>query len=99
MDASKFKVGQVYFLFTYFDKDLHIPSIDTFVYLGKDIFTETKTSEGGEWCFQTAQSYVDDGPYDPKTKPPADGLLLAGSDTIDDFLALPELTEKLQSQN
>lgn len=98
MDPLKLKVGETYYLVTYFDEKLRYPSIDTFVYLGRDIFGDRAADEDVLWVFQAAQSYVEDGPYDPKQKGLTDFLLTVGSDMIGDFLSLSGLIEDLQKQ-
>lgn len=98
MDPLKLKVGETYYLVTYFDEKLRYPSIDTFVYLGRDIFGDRAADEDALWVFQTAGSYVEDGPYDPKRKGPTDFLLTVGSDMIGDFLSLSDLIEDLKKQ-
>lgn len=97
MDPGKLKVGETYYLLTFFDEKLRFPSIGTFIYLGKDILENQGDDKDIMWVFQTAQSYVGDGPYDPKLKGSMDALLLATSDMIGKFLSRSELIERLQS--
>lgn len=96
MTSSRFTIGQAYYLLTFLDKDLQIPSIDAYIFLGRNILKEDHLGSKDDWCFQTAESYVSRGPYNPDEPISSRDLLLAGGDMIDEFLELSELIRKLQ---
>ncbi|MEO1204454.1 MAG: hypothetical protein AAFX10_17245 [Pseudomonadota bacterium] len=48
--VTELQVGQHYFYAMFYDDELSVPSIETFVYIGRD--------EDGSFAFQDAESYL-----------------------------------------
>ena len=96
MSEQDLRKGDCYFLLTYHDEDLKLPSIATYVFVGKNIFKESRSKNGDRWFFQTAESQVKDGLFDPKIHRPGEQLLAAGQDMLDEFYDPGQLAEKLR---
>lgn len=45
-------VGNSYFLVGYFDDDLTIPDIETYIYIGKNVLPCDKDEDEDSWYFQ-----------------------------------------------
>jgi len=95
---TRLKVGGCYFLLGYFDEDLRLPSIETYIYLGKNILDETEGD--ARWYFQEAESFVRLGRVQPQKGRNNDDILAAPIDHLEGFLnagQLAEVLEKLDS--
>lgn len=51
--------GQCYFLLLFYDSALKVPSIRTFIYIGRNL----QPTPGDKWYFQDARSYLRYGTY------------------------------------
>ena len=85
-----------YFLLTYHDKELRLPEITTYIYVGKNIFDSGGSENDPRWFFQTAESRVSDGLFDPKVHEPAETLLAVEQDMLDEFCDLGKLIDTLR---
>jgi hypothetical protein len=61
-DAESLVEGNCYFLVGYFDNSLCIPEIETYIFVGKNLFPE---DAGGKdaWYFQKPGTYLQHGPF------------------------------------
>lgn len=99
MKTSELQVGKPYFLFAFLDSDLKFPSIDTFVYIGMNILGENSSKDDARWYFQAAESYIDSGPFNPKTQKITNQLITVAEDLLKELLTYNELIERLTQLN
>jgi len=88
------KEGGCYFLIGYYDEDLRVPSIETYIYLGKNLLGETATDE--RWYFQEAESFVEGGRPASLENRKNDDILCSPSDHLPDFLDAAQLARLLE---
>lgn len=97
METRQFSVGNPYYLVTYADEQLSVPVIETYFYLGTNIFADESTDDPC-WYFQIADSYLEDGPFKKGNGMSADVLLTAGADMLDSFVDVDELPGALSKR-
>jgi len=96
MTERIFEKDQCYFLFTHFDEDSRIPSVETYVFIGKNILGESpEMASEDRWYFQSGESRAQ-GLFDRKLHVPAEHLVAVGPDMIDEFVAVRDLIDKLR---
>jgi hypothetical protein len=81
------KMGQCYFLVSFYDRGLQYPRIRTMFYIGKNIFEEQAGKD--RWYFQDADTYLNQGT--PKNESEAVDLAVLALDA--DALPLVETIE------
>lgn len=100
-NGTSFEPGQCYFLMGYCDRDLRIPDIETYLYLGCNIFGPQSEDC---WYFQEARSFVEHGPVRSRLDADWDRVMEVTRDGLSNFLdwwgVISELTEnkRLQEQ-
>lgn len=62
-DENLLLKGNSYFLVGYFDNELSIPDIETYIYVGKNILPSDKKSGEDKWYFQDPETYFEKGPF------------------------------------
>lgn len=86
--------GKAYFGVSFSEAHTEIPEIETYVFIGEDIFTK----DAGEYVFQTPWSYLVHGNFseisDQKLKSKAQVNVMT-SEVVETLYALPELIEYL----
>lgn len=91
----KLEKGKAYYEVSFSAHDVEIPEIDTYIYIGFDIFNEGK----GDHFFQSPWSYFTHGDFteitDPKMKPKAQ-ISVMPSEIVESLHSLPELIEYLK---
>jgi hypothetical protein len=91
MDLEK---GKAYFGVSFTEAHTEIPEIETYIFIGKDIFTQGS----GEYIFQTPWSYFTHGNFtaiiDQKLKSKAQ-INVMSSEIVEVLYTLPELIEYL----
>ena len=55
--------GNSYFLVGFFDNNLSIPDIETYIYVGKNVLPSDNDSEEESWYFQDPETYSKKGPF------------------------------------
>ena len=76
--------GGCYFLIGYFDDDLRLPSIETFIYLGKNLLGDSENDP--RWYFQEAESFVRNGRQVPRSGRDNDDILATPLAHLPDFV-------------
>jgi hypothetical protein len=89
-----FNEGACYFLLGYYDDDLKLPSIETFIYLGKNLLGELASDE--RWYFQQAESFVRNGRVVPSKGRDNDDILATPLEHLDQFLDPAQLASLLK---
>jgi hypothetical protein len=91
--ATELESGGLYLSVSYLDGDLLIPIVETFIFLGKDIF-----SEGAEGLyFQNAESYFTNGAYrvDEDRVEEQDRLLVATPDNLSNMFDIANASDAM----
>jgi|GEM_PF-6631584 len=78
------KEGGCYFLIGYYDEDLKVPSIETYIYLGRNLRGEHAADE--RWYFQEAGSFIEGGRPASLKNRKNDDILCSPADHLRDFL-------------
>jgi len=60
-NAVRLLVGATYFLLGYYDFELKYPFIESFVYLGQNLFEDDSNAQSVSYYFQDARSYSEHG--------------------------------------
>jgi hypothetical protein len=89
-----FKRGEVYYLLTFYDPELTVPSIQTVYYVGHSRELGTPADEGQRF-FQTAESRCKDGAIKAVADGTPDTLIALDDDSLHDVLTLEELLQRL----
>lgn len=84
-----FREGACYFLLGYYDEDFNLPSVETFIYLGKNLLGEDATNE--RWYFQQAESFVRNGRVLPSPNRNNEDILSTSLEHLKDFLNSAQL--------
>lgn len=100
-DEINYEPGQCYFMFGYCDRDLRIPDIDTYIFLGRNVFGPKSEDR---WYFQEARSFVEHGRITTTSDPNYEHVMAITKDALSNFVdwrgLIEELTEnkKMQEQ-
>jgi len=90
------EIGKAYFEISWASTNTQVPDIETYIYIGKDIFNRNPT----EHFFQTSHSFQAHGNFaelkDRKQKQEAE-IILMKSDTIETLSTIEELIDQLNS--
>jgi hypothetical protein len=90
-----FRDGICYFLLGYHDEDFKFPSIETYVYLGKNLLGEDASDD--RWYFLEAESFVHGGKPASLRNRNNDDILCVPSDLLKDFLDARQLAKVLET--
>jgi hypothetical protein len=60
-DSAQLSIGSTYFLLGYYDSELKYPFIESFVYVGQNLFDDDKNTQSIAYYFQDARSYLEHG--------------------------------------
>jgi hypothetical protein len=92
-----FEKDQCYFLVTHFDHDCRLPSVETYVFVGKNILGETAAASSDDrWYFQSGELRAQSGLFDRSRHIPAEHLIVIGEDMIDEFVDIRGLIDRLE---
>jgi hypothetical protein len=100
-EEIKFEPGQCYFMLGYCDRDLRIPDIETYIFLGRNVFGPQSEDL---WYFQEARSFVEHGRVKTTSDPNYEHVMGIAKDALSSFVdwrgLIEELTEnkKMQEQ-
>ena len=86
--------GACYFLLGYYDEAFKLPSIETFIYLGKNLLGEAAGDE--RWYFQQAESFARNGRVVPAKGRKNDDILASPLPHLKDFLDPAQLADLLK---
>ncbi len=82
IDINKLIQGERYFLMSFYDRNLKIPKIKTFIYVGKNLYSDRDESKGDEWFFQDPESYISHGIFLQFPEGTKRNILIANSDIV-----------------
>ena len=95
----QFGIGKCYFHLGYYDRNLSIPFVEPFFFLGRDLFSEGL----GFFFFQGAVAYLDGEKLTSFDACDQKGVILVGEDDLDIFVEwsglLSELNENKKMQD
>src|SRR5262245_41981010 len=89
-----FREGICYFLLGYHDEAFKFPSIESYVYLGKNLLGEKPSDE--RWYFLEAESFVREGKPTSLRNRSNDDIVCAPADLLKDFLDAKQLANVLE---
>jgi hypothetical protein len=98
MDSTRtptFREGICYFLLGSHDEAFRFPSIESYVYLGKNLLGEEASNE--RWYFLEAESFVRQGKPTSLRNRSNDDVICAPADLLKDFLDAKQLANVLES--
>ena len=90
----RFIEGACYFLVGYYDEELLLPFVQTYIYLGRNVLGDA--GHDSRWYFQEAESFVRNGRVVPRTGRKNEDILISPSDHLEDFLSYSQLAELLR---
>ena len=90
-----FREDICYFLLGYHDEAFKYPSIEPYVYLGKNLLDEDPSDE--RWYFLEAESFVREGKPRSLRNRNNDDIICAPVDLLKDFLDAKELANVLEN--
>lgn len=88
------KAGHCYFTFSYYDEDVKMPLIETFVFLGLDLMEDDPQRAQRTWYFKRPDSFMATAYRFEKAD--YENCIRMGEDTIDLMLDFGALVEQLQ---
>ena len=91
----RFEDGGRYFLVGYYDDNLTLPSIETLIYLGRNLLGEAGRDE--RWYFQEAESFARNGRVVPHAGRDNEDILAVPHDHLKDVLDPLRLAELLKN--
>lgn len=94
-NGVRFEQGGRYFLVGYYDDNLTLPSIETLIYLGKNLLGEVDRDE--RWYFQEADSFARNGRVLPHAGRDNEDILAVPRDHLKDVLDPVQLADLLKN--
>lgn len=85
------KVGKCYFRLGYYDRNLSVPFIESYFFLGPDLYPDAT----GYWFFQSAQEYLDGLPSNDEANCEGHGVIGLSDDDLEDIVDWDGLIEEL----
>ena len=59
-DSDKFVKGRCYFMLSFYDEDLEIPLVETYIFAGKNMIKKSRVSED-LWYFKEPDAFIENG--------------------------------------
>lgn len=87
------KIDEVYFFVSYHDRNLLIPEIKTYLYLGIDLIPDEAKSPS--YYFQEADKYIELGKWDNNLDAENYGLVVVREDILDNIFDYAGLQNEL----
>lgn len=91
--APHFERGKCYFMLSYFDEDLLMPLIETYVYIGMNLLATDAPASEPVWYFKKPDQFLRMG-YRLETDDLRD-CITVDQESVELLLDLPELVERL----
>ena len=91
-----FHLGSCYFTLSYFDEQLKMPLIETYIFIGVDLLPGEKEAAERTWYFKRPDSFL--ATQYQLTGAELQECVRFGEDTIELVLELPDLIHKLQTK-
>jgi hypothetical protein len=95
VDKADLTVGAPYYICAFHDQELGIPKIETYIYVGQDLFDDDRGSRGSGWYFQDPVSYLEHGSFVGPSDASECELFRADEKTAELFCDLSELIARL----
>jgi hypothetical protein len=91
-----FNLGKCYFTLSYYDEQLDMPLVETYVFIGVDLLEGDKDRPERTWYFKLPDNFVSTGYRLERTE--FEQCVRFGEDTIELVLDLPDLVSQLQKR-
>ena len=95
VNDNELVIGRCYFLISFLDEEMRIPEIETYIYIGKNLISESDVSDESGWYFQDPESYLKHGPFKSTRKNLGRDVVCVDENTLDLFCELPVLISRL----
>jgi tetratricopeptide (TPR) repeat protein len=95
LTADELVQGNCYFTVMFYDEDLSIPHVRTYVYIGKNLLPKKSPISANEWIFQDPQSYTKHGSFLNLPRKIKRELFIVDEDTLDIMYDINGLITKL----
>ncbi len=95
VNDNELVIGRCYFLISFLDEEMRIPEIETYIYIGKNLISESDVSDESGWYFQDPESYLSVGQFDSSRKDIARDVMRVDDHTLDLLCDLPGLIRRL----
>lgn len=86
------EVGKNYFLLGYYDRDLSVPFVEAYFFLGKNLFPD---DVGDYWFFQNAQPFLDGVTVSTEAECEQAGVIRVPTEGLADFVDWQGLIDEL----
>ena len=87
IDQTKLLIGNRYFVVSFFDDELQIPNVETYIYVGKSLLPTDRDNNLECWYFQSPDSFLKVGVFTSKENGgkvlTADDVLCADRETLE----------------
>lgn len=95
INEGSFVTGRCYFLLSYYNDDMSIPDIESYIYVGKNVMPSDKKTKEEWWYFQSPETYLKLGSFFLSDDERDLGVLRTNSNTLELFCDLEGLIQKL----
>lgn len=95
VEKNKLIIGNYYYTALYYSEKHKISDIKTYVYIGKNMFTNVAAPDSDSYAFQEAKSYHKNGPYTPNGKVSLKKIFVTDADSLPIVLDLDGLIAHL----
>ncbi len=76
------KIEKCYFMVDFYDKDLSVPNIETYIYIGKNIYGN-QDNEKDSWYFQEPDIFFDKGTSHEQDNSLENGIIFIEQDMLE----------------
>lgn len=94
--AENLKVGDCYFHLGYYDRNLSIPFVDTYFFIGKNLFSEV---DYDSWFFQSPPQFLEGRVANTLDNCEEAGIFVVPVDGLEDFVDWNGLISELSENN
>lgn len=91
-----FVIGTCYFILSYYDNDMRIPLIDTYIYVDLNILENSDQNEEDFWYFQDPDSYNEQGHYSTAKVKSSITLTCVARESLEMLIDVQEVIRRLE---
>ena len=95
IDKDEIIIGNTYYLIGYFDNNLKIPDVETYIYVGKNVLPSDKNSNGDSWYFQDPSSFLSKGYFYENQNKEGFDIVRADEETLETIFDVSGLINEL----
>ncbi|KQZ43136.1 hypothetical protein [Duganella sp. Root1480D1] len=87
---NQLEIGKCYFRLGYYDRNLTVPFMDSFFFIGRDLYLGTS----GIWFFQSAEAFLNGQPINLEARPEDNGVIGLSEEELEDIVDWSGLIEE-----